>query len=245
MAKVKNIFNIEFEEEDIQNMQSLDGVFALLYYLYYMILIFCFGLIMFNTDIYVNWGNNFINGSMYRFIFYVPITILSILPIIFIIQFRKQSISSLGIRKANVVKSIFLGILFSLPFLIPNIKNGIIYNYEFKNVEFLIWDFLYFLISIALVEEIIFRGFIQIRIRGIIKDKWLSILIVGIMCSIMHIPFQMMNSNLSLVEFIDMTYLIKLVIMHIYFVYIYTRDNNIIAPIVAHTIINFSKYLFI
>lgn len=86
---------------------------------------------------------------MYRFIFYIPITILSILPIILIIQFRKQSISSLGIRKTNVVKSIFLGILFSLPFLIPNIKNGIIYNYEFKNVKFLIWDFLYFLIPIA------------------------------------------------------------------------------------------------
>ncbi len=38
----------------------------------------------------------------------------------------------LGIRKINVVKSIFLGILFSPPFLIPNIKNGIIYNYESK-----------------------------------------------------------------------------------------------------------------
>lgn len=40
----------------------------------------------------------------------------------------------LGIRKINVVKSIFLGILFSPPFLIPNIKNGIIYNYESKNM---------------------------------------------------------------------------------------------------------------
>lgn len=148
MEKVKSIFKIKFEE-DIQNMQLLDGVFALLFYLYYMILIFCFGLIVFNIDIYVNWGNNFINSSMYRFIFYIPIIILSILPIILIIQFRKQSISSLGIRKTNVVKSIFLGILFSLPFLIPNIKNGIIYNYEFKNVKFLIWDFLYFLIPIA------------------------------------------------------------------------------------------------
>ncbi|NMB07323.1 MAG: hypothetical protein GX981_02905 [Tissierellia bacterium] len=74
MEKVKSIFKIKFEE-DIQNMQLLDGVFALLFYLYYMILIFCFGLIVFNIDIYVNWGNNFINSSMYRFIFYIPITI--------------------------------------------------------------------------------------------------------------------------------------------------------------------------
>lgn len=49
MEKVKSIFKIKFEE-DIQNMQLLDGVFALLFYLYYMILIFCFGLIVFNIE---------------------------------------------------------------------------------------------------------------------------------------------------------------------------------------------------
>lgn len=246
MEKIKNIFKLEFNEEDIQAMKPLDGILALLYYLFYMVLISCFGLIMFNTDIYSRWGKYFTNMSMYKFIFYIPITVLSILPAILIVYLRKQSISSLGIRKTKIIKSIFLGVIFSLPFLIPNIINGIANNHNFRDIESLMWEFLYFLICIGAVEEVIFRGFIQIRIRGIIKSKWLSIFIVGILFSILHIPFQMMKANMSLIEFIlyDMSHLINVMIIHVYIVYLYTRDNNLIAPIIAHTLINFGGQLF-
>lgn len=246
MGKIENIFKVEFKEEDIQDMKPLDGILALLYYLFYMVLLYCFGLIMFDTDLFIRWAKYFANMDMYKFIFYIPITVLSILPAILIIFFRKQSVSSLGIRKTKVMKSIFLGIIFSLPFLISNNINGIINNYNFRNIESLTWNFLYYLICIGLVEEVIFRGFIQTRIRGIIKNKWVSIFVVGFMFSILHIPFQMLQANLSLIEFIqhDMPHLINLVIIHVYFVYIYTRDNNLIAPIITHTIINFSNHLF-
>ena len=33
-------------------------------------------------------------------------------------------------------------------------------------------------------------------------------------------------------------------VMHIYFVYLYTRDNNILAPVVAHAIVDFIPDLF-
>jgi len=246
MGNIKNLLKAEFNEEDIQAMKPLDGILALLYYLYYMILLYCFGLIMFNTDLYIRWGKYFGNMVMYKFIFYIPITVLSILPAILITYFRKQSLSSLGIRKTKVMKSIILGIIFGLPFLIPNIISGILSNHNFRDIESLTWEFLYFLICIGLVEEIIFRGFIQTRIKGIIKNKWLSIFVVGLMFSILHIPFQMMQTNLPLIQFImyDMVHLIITIILHVYFVYIYTRDNNIIAPVITHTIINFSNYLF-
>lgn len=184
---------------------------------------------------------------MYKFIFFIPITVISTLPAILIAYFRRQKISSLGIRRTNIIKSIFFGIIFSLPALIPNVRKGIINNYDLRNVEFLVWDFLYYLICIGLVEEVIIRGFIQIRIRGIIKNKWLSIFVVGFMFSIWHIPFQMKQANLPLIEFIlsNIPNLIMLSIIHVYFVYIYTRDNNIIAPIITHAIWNFSHFIFI
>ena len=89
MEKVKNIFKIEFEE-DIQICSYwMEFRIIILFILYDFNILF--RLIVFNTDIYTL-GNNFINSSMYRFIFYIPI-LYYILPIILIIQFRKQSIS--------------------------------------------------------------------------------------------------------------------------------------------------------
>jgi hypothetical protein len=113
-------------------------------------------------------------------------------------------------------------------------------------MEDALWTFLYFLICIAFVDELTFRGFIQTRIRGIIKNKWLSIIIVGLMFAIMHIPFQMLKAKLPLIPFIqmDLGHLISTSILHIYFVYIYTRHNNIIAPTIAHALVGFVPYIF-
>lgn len=63
----------------------------------------------------------------------------------------------------------------------------------------------------------------------------------------MHIPFQMMQANMPLVEFIrhDMKHLIMTAITHIYFIYIFTRDNNVIAPTITHAIFNFCRLMFI
>ena len=38
--------------------------------------------------------------------------------------------------------------------------------------------------------------------------------------------------------------LLLVFVMHIYFVYLYTRDNNIRAPVVAHAIVDFIPVLF-
>lgn len=76
----------------------------------------------------------------------------------------------------------------------------------------------------------VFRGFIQTRIRGIIKNKWLSIVGVGVMFATMHIPFQMLKENISIIEYIQQYYkfLIFASILHIYSVYIYTIQDIII-----------------
>lgn len=239
MGLGKELFKIEFDKEDIQDMKQIDGVIAILYFCYTIILIICFSLIMFKTDIYINLAKNFTKMEMFRFIFYIPITVLSILPAMLITYYRKQRFSSLGIRRTKIIKSILLGILFSLPALIPSIIHGVSNNYSLRSIESLAWDFLFYMICIGLVEEIIFRSFIQTRIMGIINNKWMSIFFVGFLFAVIHLPFQMMKPDPSYPSLIFLT------LMHVYFVYLYTRDNNIIGPVVAHTIFNFSGYLFI
>lgn len=246
MEILKKMFKVEFNEDYIAEMKLLDGVLAILYFFFYMVLIFLFGLLMFKIDIYSNF-NYLENENMYQFIFYIPISIVSILPIIVVTYLRKQSFSSLGIESNNILKSIFLGILFALPFALPTIISGINQGYRIADIEDIIWKFLFYLICIGFVEELAFRGFIQIRIRGLIKNKWLSIVIVGLMFGSMHIPFQMLRADMPIFQFIqqDLIHLITTMVIHIYLVYIYTRHNNIIAPTITHTIMNFIPYIFI
>lgn len=168
------------------------------------------------------------------------------MPIFIWIKIRNQSLKSIGIRKDKILKSIVLGILFAIPFITSPIINAVNKNMHVINSTQLLWSFLYYLIEIAFVEELIFRAFIQTRVQGLIKTKWISILIVAIMCSSMHIPFQMLKSTIPLIEFIAM-YSISLILqsfMHIYLLYLYRKDNNIISVSITHLLLNFIPSIF-
>ncbi len=239
-------YNKECKNEHREEFDLFDGLLSIAYFLFYMIILFLFGLLIFKTDIFTRF-NYFENRNLNRFIFYIPISLITILPAIVIAFLRRQGLASIGIKKNNMLKSILLGILFAIPLILPTIFIGISKGYDFANIEDIIWEFLYYLLCIGFVEELVFRGFIQTRIRGLIKNKKLSVVIVGLMFGFLHIPFQMLKANMSILQFIqqDIVHLITTVILHIYFVYIYERDDNIIAPTITHTLINFISHIFI
>lgn len=94
------------------------------------------------------------------------------------------------------------------------------------------------MIDIALVEEIIFRGFIQQRLKGLIKNKYVNLLVVAFVFGSIHIPFILAQSNLTFIQvFVSV---IPKMVMHIYFVGIYKAGNNsVISSTITHGINNF------
>ena len=168
------------------------------------------------------------------------------MPIFVWIKIRNQSLKSLGIRKDKILKSILLGILFAIPFITLPIIRAAHLNMHIINSNHLLWSFLYYLLAIGFVEELIFRAFIQTRIQGLIKTKWISILVVAIMFSSMHIPFQMLKSTIPIYKFVPM-YSISLIyqsFMHLYLLYLYKKDNNIISVSITHLLLNFIPSIF-
>lgn len=248
MLSVKKISKVSFDES-VNNFDSKDGIISIVYYFYEMIILYLFGIVMFKTNIYRN-GADYLsinNSQLYKLIFYVPIVILQVLPVFIIIKMRGQSVKSTGLKTDRILKSILLGILFSLPFVMLSLINAILQGKGIMTLADLIWMFLYFFIEIAFAEELSFRGFIQTRIQGLIKTKWISIMVVGIMFSLMHIPFQMIKASMPLGQFIinDSIHLAITFVIHVYFVYLYTRDNNIVSSTVAHGLIDFIPTMFI
>jgi uncharacterized protein len=249
---VKKIFKVlkeTFNTEVKQQMNKTDGILSLTYYFYYLVMIYLFGILLFKTQIYENLGSYFNSKSMFRFIFYIPNIIIDILPIFIILKFRKQNLSSIGLQANNkIVKSILLGVIGSIPFVVLNvigpISSGMTIN---PNIFDLFWIFLFYLICIAFTEEVMFRGFLQTRIQGLIKNKWVGTIFVGVLFGLMHIPFQMLKTNMSPIDFImsDLSHLLTTCVIHIYLVFLYRRNNNLIAPTIAHTLMDFSYAIFI
>jgi len=239
---LEKIFKIEFTEDIRRFMDRKDGILSIIFYIYHMAITALFGMLVFKSEI-PNIGE-----SYFQFQFYMLSSITIIVPIFIILKVRGQKLNSVGIKKEKIMKSIFLGVIGSIPFSILNIiepiSSGKVLN---TNITEVLWIFLNLLIHISLVEELVYRGFIQTRIQGLIRNKWLNIMVVGIMFGLMHIPFQMMVANMTVIDFIvyDLVHLIITTLMHIYLVYLYTRYDNILAPVIAHAIINFSYSIFI
>ena len=240
-----SIFKVQFDDS-VKEYNKVDGILAIAYFFYEIAFAMVAGFFIFHTNLVeqlFSWSK-IPTKAIFTIVLYIPIALIEAGPVFIILKCRKQSLKSIGLKKEKILKCILLGILFSIP---PTLCNA--FSMKFGNMLSLLdsfWMFVYDLFEIAFVEEIIFRGFIQTRIQGLIRSKWTSIILVGIMFSLSHIPFNLFKYNVSLVGFVTMNFrgLITTCLIHIYFVYLYTRDNNIFAPVVAHAIMDFIPVLF-
>jgi len=174
------------------------------------------------------------------------ITVVSIiLPItcIAIVLIKRQGFSSLGFRKENLWPSLCIGLLFGILAIISKILPAIIYGWELQPFGYLLYQLLFILVGVALVEEIIFRGYIQTRLYGIFKNDVSAILMGALFFALMHAPFQLASGNrafdLSFVIWLTVTF-----VMHIIFNHIFRKFYSIYGPILFHTLNNWSYSLF-
>ena len=232
---MKNILNkCDYE----LNVSKIDGFLAVFMIGYVFFSTSICRYIVFDLALWDKFASYFNNRLFARFLFHIPLSLFQIFPIFIILKYRKQSLKSIGFNKVQILKQISIGIILYIPLyllsLILNWVPGINFNLDSMSI----WSFLYMLIEIALVEEIIFRGFLQQRLKGLIKNKYVNLLIVAFIFGSIHIPFILAQSNLTFVQvFIS---IIPKMIMHIYFVGIYKAGNNsVLSATIAHGVNNF------
>ena len=220
-----------------------DGICAISIFLYIFILTYLFFLFIYKSNLNRIMMESFNNEYLYKFIIKTIIAILQVFPIFVIIYSRMQSLISIGIHKYDLLKSIYIGILFSIPLILIKIPGVQINNFT---VSIYILNIIEQLILTALFEELIFRGFIQSRIRGIIKNKLFSIILVGIMFGVVHIPSIIVSNKgnfINLIIPICISILWRMC-MHIYFNYAYTKNNSLVSSTIPHAINNILSIMF-
>lgn len=226
ISDIKNLNDVEYEK--------LDGILAIFMTIYISIITVIFVYIISKLGWNDKFISNFENRLFGKFIFYIPVALVELLPVFIILKFRNQSLESVGINKNKIFKQIIIGISLYLPLFLLNWKYFNVANMKSMSI----WSFLCMLIEIAFVEEIIFRGYIQQRLRGIIKNKYINLFIVSFIFGIMHIPITIIQGNFSIIELCLL--IIPKMIMHIYFVVVYKLGNNsVLSSTIVHSLNNF------
>ena len=222
-------------------VKKKDGIVLILYYMYLLTCTYLYGLMIYRTNLLYETSKYISDYSLLMIIINLPIFVTELIPIILIILINGQSIATIGITKYRIIKSIIIGIIAAIPLNALPIYGYLkgIYTLRLSFGDALL-QLIYYIVIIGFAEEVIFRGYFQQRISVLISNKYLSILICSLMFAILHIPYQIVRTEMSLYEFIANEWFGLLLkgIMHIIFVYIYSLTKNIITSSIAHGLLD-------
>jgi membrane protease YdiL (CAAX protease family) len=232
MNGIKQIFKSNEEYKAIvKQMKPIDSMLAIAVYVMVIVLYYIMGLVFSRTNQYFGNQVNFLLAFL----------------CIACVFLRKQSFKTIGFSKRYLFKSIRLGLIPSGILLIIIIIIGFLNGLQLQPASRLLNNFLYYFFTISFVEEIIFRGFIQTRIYGLIKKPMVAIIVTALMFMSIHIPYQMAEAGMGAIEFILNNYvtLILTFMWHLIFNFMYIKYNNIIAGTIFHAFVNWCNYIFI
>jgi CAAX amino terminal protease family. len=153
--------------------------------------------------------------------FTMTILMLLLLFLFLRLEKKKNVLSSIGLSRTNVIKSSIIGLCISVPFII--LKIVLVYFKRDSSDTLNIQEFMYYLFCVGLVEEVIYRGYLQSRIEVLFRKKWVSVLCCGILFYIAHISHDVINGQITIGSVL--LRLMLLLVMHIVFLFIYKRGS--------------------
>ena len=154
---------------------------------------------------------------------------------------RKEAWSSAGVTKHNLGKSLLLGALLSIFYLVLNILTN---KLEFRNLfnAFTLshfWALATFFI-VGLSEEFGFRGYLQTRLVAWL-GKWSGWAIASILMALMHIVQRITIMGMSETDAIIDS--LSLIPTSLLLGYIMLRAENVMAGALFHTFIDWNSVL--
>ena len=209
--------------DNLKMYNKKDGMFAVLLF---AIIITLYALLGF---LYKN--NNFIKDNIK--VMGCFLNLLLIIITILFVKIRKQKLNTIGLR-GRWKLSIILGGVLSLFYFYCNCLEHLIHGEKLISITSILFLIIYYLL-VAICEEFVFRGFIGTRLNGIIKNKYIVIIVTGLLFVAMHFPYRMIAGNMSLGDF-DIGWLINLYIFHLIMSFIYMKTNSIYGSIIPHWI---------
>lgn len=166
-----------------------------------------------------------------------------LIPIFLIVVFflffhlSKENIRSIGIQFNNIKDSIVFGLIGG--FLLLSIQTAL-YIAEGKSVSFTnpsLLNWIIFLFA-AFEEEVLFRGYIQTRLVGLIRDQWVVSIINSILFLSIHYPVRWIVSGTISFDALSLVYIFSLLALHFFCDAVFKKTNCIWGAFLLHVIYN-------
>lgn len=220
-----------FPNEIFYDMEKKDGKIAVIFFVFIFIVSFLSLYLIKISPLFSIMRNN--TNSIYKLIFAILMDTPGFAAIIVVLKYRKQKINTIGLIRYGLKSSIYIGSMLFFIFCFYYIsKKGFSIN--------LIWRSLFYIIFIGFYEELIFRGFLWPRLVVGFGRTWGTIL-SGIFFGMMHLPIDIVFNNKTIFETFILgnssnTNILGGVVGALWFIFIYTRNSNILLPSFVHGI---------
>ena len=223
-------------EENIRQYNKKDGGFAILLYTIFL-LMYAFVAVLSNQFEIVN--KYMMEVGCILNVFLVCVTIL-------LIKGKKQKLNSIGLMGGSWKKSCIIGVIIAAVLFFNNAGLHLIQGESFVETKKMILLIAYYL-SVAVCEEIVFRGYIGTRLRSFLPNKWVAMVVVGFLFVLMHFPYRMIAYGMTLEELTinNLFWLIDLFITHMVLTFIYMKTNSLYGAIIPHWMSNLAYNLIV
>ena len=170
--------------------------------------------------------------------------ILMIIITILLVKVRKEKLSSVGLYRGKWKQSCLIGLVLALILFFNNCLSHIICGADFIEIKSIIKLVIYFL-TVALCEEIVFRGYIGTRLYGLLKNQYLVMIATGILFVVMHFPYRMIAYGMTITELTihNIGWILDLFITHIVLSLVYVKTNSLYGSIIPHWMSNLAYNL--
>lgn len=174
--------------------------------------------------------------------------------------FTKQKFSSVGLSFVNIWPSLRLGLIWGLVFfffIIPLAQPYASLDFPHRTLPIMLervmslplGSLVYVVLAalfLSLWEEILFRGYLQTRLHGLIRSNFWAVLVGGIFFAIIHLPTDLTNPAIRSMPFggWHIFRYSSIVVMHFILNHIYRRHNNLAGAILLHHIISIRNWIF-
>ena len=215
---------------EVLNYKKNDAIIAFLVFACYVIVMVASGLanLFFGLSMMGSWLN-----------------LVVIVALLLLVLLRKERLSSIGIGGENLVKALCLGLLCGAISIVVQGIVPLINGCAFAPLNQIMNRFIYQLVFIALAEEIVFRGYIQTRLYGMIKGEIPAIMTGALLFSVMHLPYMFILNGVA--ELLTLQTLILLAFwfaMHIILNFVYRRTGSIFGVVLFHALYNTANNIF-
>lgn len=211
-------------KEMILHYTKTDGILAVTMYILLMFIYYFMGVLYIQKQLYLG----------------VPVNLLLILSCIVLVLVRKQKLASIGFTLKNIGKSLMTGVVLGIIFsFFMNVLPNILAGGRIITVNQALYNIFYFFIIISLSEEVVFRGYIQTRMYGLIKHDILAVIVTGFLFYAMHLPFQMLVNGMQ----INLVHMVIIVTLHFMMNLLYRRYNSLVGSTVFHGLLDWGGNL--